>query len=190
LKAYLFSQPDPQPNAVASSSHTIDPALITVPSDHDADLSDGPTIAKAKGRCAAEKVAGVRQKAKGKKKEGTSKGKGRVLQPESVSIQKHQQISDDEDVLDEKCGRPRGAGNYMPEDVTALLDFVEKELPLGQRGWQSIHRYFTRWASLNGRPERLVKSLETKYKQVCSYVFIKSYLFILSSAGQSHEAYW
>jgi hypothetical protein len=41
----------------------------------------------------------------------------------------------------------------MSEDVTVLLDLVEKELPLGQCGWQSIHRHFTQWAYLNGHPE-------------------------------------
>jgi hypothetical protein len=180
----LFFQPDPQPNAIASSSQTIGPTLIAIPSDHDGDLSDGPTIAKAQGCFAAKKVAGVHQKGKGKKKEGTSKGKGHAL---PVNAQKCRQISDDKDVLDDglKRGYPCGAGNYMSKDVTALLDLVEKELPLGQCGWQSIHCHFTQWACLNGRLERLVKSLETKYKQVCSYVLLNHIysLMILSSAG-------
>jgi hypothetical protein len=135
LKVYLFfsAKEEGQPNAIALSSQTIDPTLIAIPSDHDADLSDGPTIAKAQGRFAAEKVAGVHQKGKGKKKEDTSKGKGHAL---PVNAQKCRQISNEEDVLDDglKHGHPHGAGNYMSEDVMALLDLVEKELPLGQRG--------------------------------------------------------
>jgi len=89
-----------------------------------------------------------------------------------VNIQKRKQISDDKDELDEglKRGRPHGAGNYMAEDVSALLDLVEKELPLGQWGWQTIHCQFTKWARLNCCPERALKSLETKYKQVGPHI--------------------
>jgi len=160
-------------NAIASSSHAIDPALIAIPNDNDDILSDGPTIAKAQGHSAAAKVAGAHQKGKGKKKEVTSKSKGHGLQPEAmVNIRKRKKISDDEDELDEdlKHGGPRGAGNYMAEDVSVLLDLVEKELPLGQRGWQTIHRQFTKWACLNCRPEHALKSLETKYKQVGPHI--------------------
>jgi len=60
-------------NAIESSSHAINPALIAILNDNDDILLDGPTIAKAQGHLAAAKVAGARQKGKGKKKEVTSK---------------------------------------------------------------------------------------------------------------------
>lgn len=106
------------------------------------------------------KVAGSRQKGKGKQCAHDERGR------------KRKQISDVEDVEEvedegSKRGRPRGAGNYAVGDVKVLLDLVERELPLGQRGWQSIHRSYVHWAHLHQRPVRTMKSLETKYKQVC-----------------------
>ena len=65
-----------------------------------------------------------------------------------------------------KRGRPRGAGNYRAADVSALLDFVDCELPLEQHGWKVVHHNYSRWALLHRRPERTMKSLEMKYKQV------------------------
>jgi hypothetical protein len=146
----------------------VDPALIPLPVLQDNDLSDRPTIAKACGRVAAEKVAGA-QRTKGKGKECVvDVGKGKDLG--AGSSRKRKQVSDDEEDEDtSKRRHPRGAGNYQPGDVSALLDFVEKEKPLGQRGWQAIHRRYTRWACLNRRPERTLKSLETKFKQVRSF---------------------
>jgi len=72
-----------------------------------------------------------------------------------------------------KRGRPHGAGNYTLDDVKALLDYTEAELPLGQRGWKVVHQNFSRWARRHSRPERALKSLETKYKQVCDYVMVQ-----------------
>ena len=66
-----------------------------------------------------------------------------------------------------KRGCPQGAGNYLQEDLKALLDAVQEELPLGQHGWQSIHAKYIKLARKRGRPKRAHKSLETKYKQVC-----------------------
>ncbi|KAG1722873.1 hypothetical protein EDB19DRAFT_2043948 [Suillus lakei] len=43
---------------------------------------------------------------------------------------------------------------------------VCQELPLGQRGWQAVHVKFGQWEKANGRPERKVTSLETKFKQL------------------------
>ncbi len=88
-------------------------------------------------------------------------------------------LSDDEDDEDtSKRGRPKGAGNYTSEDVSALLDAMEKELPLGMKGYQAVHRQFTRWARLNSRPERTVKSLETKFQAGMSIPFQFSYVHL------------
>jgi hypothetical protein len=146
----------------------VDPALIPLPVLQDNDLSDGPTISKACGHVAAEKVAGARRtKGKGKER-AVDVGKGK--DSGAGSSRKRKQVSDDkEDEDTSKLGRPHGAGNYQPGDVSALLDFVEKEKPLGQRGWQAIHRRYTHWARLNHHPERTLKSLETKFKQVHSF---------------------
>ncbi|KAH7919464.1 hypothetical protein BV22DRAFT_971252, partial [Leucogyrophana mollusca] len=73
---------------------------------------------------------------------------------------------DAEDKKPSKRGRPSGAGNYSHDDVMALLAFVEKELPIGQRGWQTVHTHYIKWARTHERPERSLKSLETKFKQL------------------------
>ncbi|KAF8234657.1 hypothetical protein L208DRAFT_1260660, partial [Tricholoma matsutake] len=63
-------------------------------------------------------------------------------------------------------GRPQGAGNYLAADVSALLNFVDHELPLGQCGWKVVHCNYSCWALLHRCPERTMKSLEMKYKQL------------------------
>ncbi|KAF8232893.1 hypothetical protein L208DRAFT_1203561, partial [Tricholoma matsutake] len=63
-------------------------------------------------------------------------------------------------------GRPSGASNYLAEDISVLLDYVEQELPLGQHGWNKVHHQLLKWAYSCGHPARAVKSLETKYKQL------------------------
>ena len=73
----------------------------------------------------------------------------------------------DDDLPVAKRGRPHGAGNYSLDDIKALLDLTQAELPLGQRGWLSIKGHYSKWARKHNRPEREVKSLETKFKQVC-----------------------
>jgi hypothetical protein len=40
-----------------------------------------------------------------------------------------------------KRGQPQGSGNYSQEDLKALLNLIEAELPLGQRGWIVIHSH-------------------------------------------------
>jgi len=72
----------------------------------------------------------------------------------------------DDDAVRTRRGRPNGSNNYSSLDKKILLDMVEEELPLGQRGWQAIYLKFSQWARTNGRPERKVTSLETKFKQV------------------------
>ena len=65
-----------------------------------------------------------------------------------------------------KRGRPSGAANFSDHDIWALLDAVEGELPLGERGWKAIQAVYNKYAQDCGRAQRLHKSLETKYKQV------------------------
>jgi hypothetical protein len=67
-----------------------------------------------------------------------------------------------------KHGYPSGSNNYTTTDTKVLLDFVEKELPLGQQGWQVIHAKFSEWAIECGCPDRKLSSLKTKFKQVRS----------------------
>lgn len=139
---------------------------MALPDTNDDDLSDGPTIALAQGRTATTKVAGSRRdKGKGRAVESTSQSKGKSRPAPSSRKRKYSDDEDDDD--NSKRGRPKGAGNYTSDDNSALLDAVESELPLGMRGYQAVHRQFTQWARRNGRPERTVKSLETKFKQVC-----------------------
>jgi len=73
---------------------------------------------------------------------------------------------DDEVLISTKRGRRAGSGNYNDMDTKALLKYVEAELPLGPRGWRSIHSKFKKWARDHQRPDRESKSLETKFKQV------------------------
>ncbi|KAJ7224652.1 hypothetical protein GGX14DRAFT_387325 [Mycena pura] len=103
-----------------------------------------PTIAHARGLKKAEKVASTRQKGK-KRKLASSDSEGVAAAP--------------------KRGRPSGLGNYTMDDLTKLLDLVEDELPIGQKGWKVIHRAYTKWAKANARPLRVEKALENKFKQ-------------------------
>lgn len=164
---------------VASTSQTqhqevpIDPELISLPDDDDDDdLTNGPTVARALGYAPTKKVAGSRHKDKQPTIEGSIRGKGkgkeRAGRADELTSRKRKQPADfDDDTRSTKRGRPQGAGNYSQEDLKALLDATQAELPLGQRGWQNIHAKFTKWARKHGRPDRALKSLETKFKQVC-----------------------
>ncbi|KAF8868093.1 hypothetical protein BD779DRAFT_1684723 [Infundibulicybe gibba] len=160
-----------------SASHpATNPEDIPLPGSSitDDDLSDGPTIARAQGYQPVSRIAGSRRKMKGKQNTdlmapSQTKAKRRATHDPEPTSRKRKAVLDPLDGdLDEnaKRGRPRGSGNYLPEDITALLDFVEVELPLGQRGWAAVHRRFNQWRQSNTRPERTLKSLETKYKQL------------------------
>jgi hypothetical protein len=61
-----------------------------------------------------------------------------------------------------------GAANYSTEDIEALLDILEEQLPLGGKAWIAASDDFSKWAEENGWPVRTAKSLELKFKQVCS----------------------
>jgi hypothetical protein len=140
----------------------IDPALIPLPDDDDRDICDPRTIIKAIGIASAKKTAGSRRSAlAGKQRMSLEKGKRKAIPDDG-----------DQDTKPAKRGRPAGSGNYNDEDLTALLDFVEEELPLGQRGWRAVHTKLNKWAHQHQRPERPLKSVETKYKQVRLSIFI------------------
>ncbi|KAG2157038.1 hypothetical protein DEU56DRAFT_720970, partial [Suillus clintonianus] len=130
----------------------IDPALLPLPESTDQDLVDPVSIAEAHGYTPVTKTAGARRKVQ------ASKGKGKVKRP--------REITEDDDDARAKRGRPSGSNNYTSADVKALLNFVEDELPLGQRGWQVIHTKFAEWSKARGRPDRKLNSLETKFKQL------------------------
>ncbi|KAF7371594.1 hypothetical protein MVEN_00014800 [Mycena venus] len=130
----------------------IDPRLLPqLPDDDDLDLTHPYTIAKACLGNPAPKVGGSRRKSK------DPKGKKRRYSSDSDNG-----ASDGERAP--KRGRRKGSSNFSREDVMKLLDCVEKHLPLGQKGWKAVQSDFGKWASGSGRPERDVKSLETKYK--------------------------
>jgi len=75
-------------------------------------------------------------------------------------------LDDSEGEENGKQGHPCGAGNYSVDNISALLDKVEAEFPLGKCRWQTIHKSYTHWAHTNICQEHTIKSIETKFKQV------------------------
>ncbi|KAG1730229.1 uncharacterized protein EDB91DRAFT_1006601, partial [Suillus paluster] len=138
------------------------PALLPLPQSSDKDLSDPVAIAEACGYTPTVKTAGSRCKV------NPSKGKGRGKENSAYSTTKKRarEILEDDDEARVKRGHPHGSNNYSSADMKTLLNVVEEELPLGQRGWQAIHAKFAQWAKRAGRPDRKVTSLETKFKQL------------------------
>jgi hypothetical protein len=150
-------------------------------------------IAESRGYTPAIKTGGARRKAVTRAIKGKGKDKENTNVTGGERPQKHARIAeDDEDDPRAKRGRPHGSNNYSSADVKALLDLVEDELPLGQKGWQVIHSKFTQWASRNERPHRKAQSLETKFKQVSSTSFYDAILIshIATSVCQDHETHW
>ncbi|KAJ7325830.1 hypothetical protein DFH08DRAFT_710935, partial [Mycena albidolilacea] len=153
-----FNFPSPlsgSPRASASNNAypaLIDPRLLPpLPDDDNLNLTDPHTVATAHLGNPAPKVGGSCRKGK------DPKGKKRQHSSDSDNGG-----SDGEHTP--KRGRCKGSSNFSKEDVTKLLDSVEKHLPLGQKGWKAVQSDFGKWASGSGRPECDVKSLETKYK--------------------------
>ncbi|KAJ7016032.1 hypothetical protein C8F04DRAFT_1283100 [Mycena alexandri] len=141
----------PQAPSSRISDMQIDPQLLPIPNDGDRDLTEPASIARARGLVPASKVAGVRQVDKPKKRK------------RDASPPPHD--SDDSDAPPApKRGRPTGAPNYSKADIKVLLDYVQKEMPSGQKGWQEVHRRYDRYRRTNNRPKRDAKSLEHKYK--------------------------
>ncbi|KAJ7740473.1 hypothetical protein DFH07DRAFT_965358 [Mycena maculata] len=103
----------------------------------------GPaTVACSHGLAPAKKVAGVRDK--------DPKGKKRNYSSDSDT--------DEEPIT--KRGRRKGSPNFSKDNVTNLLDNVDKCLPLGQKGWKAVAVGYAKQARNTSHPERDVKSLE------------------------------
>ncbi|KAJ7091997.1 hypothetical protein B0H15DRAFT_777771, partial [Mycena belliarum] len=143
---YNFGLPSSSTLPHPVSGPPIDPRLIPLPEDDDLDLSDPAAVAKSRGLKPAAKIAGARHK-----------GKKRQHSPDLDE-------SDLEPVP--KKGRPKGSPNFSDEDVSKLLDAVQKVLPLGQKGWKAVTHRYQKWARTARRPERDAKSLEAKYKAI------------------------
>ncbi|KAH7874861.1 uncharacterized protein C8R40DRAFT_1170965 [Lentinula edodes] len=92
-----------------------------------------------------------------------SKGKGKAKATPDV---------DDDDTTSRKRkrgsqkGRTSGSSNYTDEDLGILFEILRRNLPLGQRAWSRCADEFNEQAEQQGRPTRLAKSLELKYKQL------------------------
>ena len=61
-----------------------------------------------------------------------------------------------------------GAPNYSPDDITALLDCVEAEEPLGSNHWAVVAKKFALWAAANSRLERDQDSLKNKFDKLAN----------------------
>ena len=148
-----------------------DPAFVPLPSTCDDDICTPHVIAQSQGRVPSPKVAGTCHPGRNglaavKNKGSKGKDKENDLGTKSKKHSRNIIDLDDDDLLKAKRGCPQGAGNYSTSDTNTLLDCVEEELPLGQRGWLAVTTKFNKWASKNSHPEWKVSSLETKFKQV------------------------
>ncbi|KAJ4471144.1 hypothetical protein C8J55DRAFT_522034 [Lentinula edodes] len=132
----------------------INPASVLLPAD---DEDDFPPPSKILSEIArpATKVGGARH--------SVSKGKGKAKATPDV---------DDDDTTSRKRkrgsqkGRTSGSSNYTDEDLGILFEILRRNLPLGQRAWSRCADEFNEQAEQQGRPTRLAKSLELKYKQL------------------------
>ncbi|KAJ7685647.1 hypothetical protein DFH06DRAFT_1119060 [Mycena polygramma] len=139
-------------SAGPSYQPAIDPSLTIPPPDEDDFDSSEPdapeAIAKAKLK-AARKVAGVRQKGKGKKRQYSSD-------------------SDDNSEPETKRGRRKGSQNWVKDETKRLLDLTEKHRPLAQEGWKLVTHDLGKWSKKAGRPKRDIKSVQAKFKALAN----------------------
>ncbi|KAJ4497682.1 hypothetical protein C8R41DRAFT_865182, partial [Lentinula lateritia] len=135
-------------------SSTVNPASVPLPDDDEDDFPPPSKILSEIAR-AATKVGGARC--------SVSKGKGKAKATPDV---------DDDDTTSRKRkrgsqkGRTSGSSNYTDEDLGILFEILRCNLPLGQRAWSRCADEFNEQAEQQGRPTRLAKSLELKYKQL------------------------
>ncbi|KAH9835181.1 uncharacterized protein C8Q71DRAFT_764520 [Rhodofomes roseus] len=61
-------------------------------------------------------------------------------------------------------GRQPGAATYTEADLGTLMDVVRKLLPLGPDEWSNAKSIYNKWALTEGRPERQVKPLRSKFE--------------------------
>ncbi|GAW10473.1 protein [Lentinula edodes] len=135
-------------------SSTVNPASAPLPDDDEDDFPPPSKILSEIAR-AATKVGGACH--------SVSKGKGKAKATPDV---------DDDDTTSQKRkrgsqkGRTSGSSNYTDEDLGILFEILRRNLPLGQRAWSRCADEFNEQAEQQGRPTRLAKSLELKYKQL------------------------
>jgi hypothetical protein len=164
----------------------LDPALFALPEDKDDDFPP-PHLILMKVAKPAVKTAGSRRCSS-----TDVKGKNKALTPgPSKGIKCGPALSSEEPEPKKRRGRAAGVVNYSNEDVDALLDIIEENLPTGGKGWNTVGSKFVVWAEENGRPARTAKSLEAKYKQVCDChlfnVLANESLSILSSSRLQNQ---
>ena len=75
-------------------------------------------------------------------------------------------INDNQPKLPTKKGNRAGALNYSNDDISAMLDIVEEEEPLGANHWAVVASKFAKWAKENDRPHRDQDSLKNKFDKL------------------------
>ncbi|KAF8174379.1 hypothetical protein BJ912DRAFT_60760 [Pholiota molesta] len=130
-----------------------------------------PSQAPGTRHVPTSKVGGSRRKRVPSPPPQTSHGKGKRRRVDFDVDEPSEALTDSEDErpvvpATGHGGRRAGAGNYKDSDLTELLNLTQKELPVGQRGWQRIHKAYAVWAKLNSRPVRDARSLELKFKSL------------------------
>ena len=63
-------------------------------------------------------------------------------------------------------GHSRGTANYSKEDIEALMDILEDDLPTGSIAWNTITAKYDTWVQINAQPGWAADSLEHKLKEV------------------------
>ena len=133
----------------------------------------GPTIAAATSHAPVSLVAGSwhseQVHPRSSSASHSSRGKGKW------SYELLLESSSDNEKPIAKHGHLAGAGNYTEGDLSQLLTLVA----IRQWGWKKVHKRFVKWTKKNNQPEQDCKSIETKYKQVCSLLFIFSTILIV-----------
>ncbi|KAF8156220.1 hypothetical protein K438DRAFT_1862467 [Mycena galopus ATCC 62051] len=149
-----FGVPVEPPSAlhVSSSGHTIrnrhiDPQFLALPEDDNHEGYLLPYAIIKDTLRPALKVGGARQKTK------ETKGKKRQRDSDSSN-------DSDDDASAPKRGHPQGSTNFAKEDI------MEKTLPISQRGWKVVESKYNKYALVNDKSERDIKSLQTKYNQI------------------------
>ena len=131
---------------------------MPLPASNNDDLTHGPTIAHAIEYTLTIKAAGSRSKKACKTAPEVTQAKGKGKQKQADTDDDNSTQSEDSDAPPKKQGGPchedchTGAGNYQEQDLKEVLHLVEKELPLGQRGWKWIHQKYVIWATEKGQP--------------------------------------
>ena len=75
-------------------------------------------------------------------------------------------INDNQPKLPTKKATRAGALNYSNDDISAMLDIVEEEKPLGANHWAVVASNFATWAKENPRPHRDQDSLQNKFDKL------------------------